>query len=248
MINDYLTPAMLEEHYNYFLKEYPLFETLDTFLGAVVSCMNMKDDSVFQDNMIKVLSKTESVTDSDEDSDERSEEYIDKSSDYFKSIISLMRYLEYLIDEQEAFDVFDKLFIKFCELYKDDLGKMRSIIIQNGDFLLETFFTKFDISLSPSIEIMGKNIENKTNLLTSAACIAIMSMLSDSEETEDFNILQTIFSMIIVFVTNVNASQYKNNQSFEKHNNGGSHIGRNDPCPCGSGKKYKKCCEGKLIS
>jgi preprotein translocase subunit SecA len=21
-----------------------------------------------------------------------------------------------------------------------------------------------------------------------------------------------------------------------------SEIGRNDPCPCGSGKKYKKCC------
>lgn len=23
-------------------------------------------------------------------------------------------------------------------------------------------------------------------------------------------------------------------------------AGRNDPCPCGSGKKYKKCCIGKL--
>lgn len=22
-------------------------------------------------------------------------------------------------------------------------------------------------------------------------------------------------------------------------------IGRNDPCPCGSGKKFKKCCEAK---
>jgi len=22
----------------------------------------------------------------------------------------------------------------------------------------------------------------------------------------------------------------------------GAVIGRNDPCPCGSGKKYKKCC------
>ena len=22
-------------------------------------------------------------------------------------------------------------------------------------------------------------------------------------------------------------------------------VGRNDPCPCGSGKKYKKCCFGK---
>jgi hypothetical protein len=23
-------------------------------------------------------------------------------------------------------------------------------------------------------------------------------------------------------------------------------VGRNDPCPCGSGKKFKKCCEEKL--
>lgn len=26
---------------------------------------------------------------------------------------------------------------------------------------------------------------------------------------------------------------------------GNKKIGRNDPCPCGSGKKYKKCCLGK---
>lgn len=24
-----------------------------------------------------------------------------------------------------------------------------------------------------------------------------------------------------------------------------SDVGRNDPCPCGSGKKYKKCCGKK---
>jgi len=26
-----------------------------------------------------------------------------------------------------------------------------------------------------------------------------------------------------------------------------SEIGRNDPCPCGSGKKYKKCCLGREV-
>ncbi len=26
----------------------------------------------------------------------------------------------------------------------------------------------------------------------------------------------------------------------------GSKLGRNDPCPCGSGKKYKRCCMGGL--
>ena len=25
-------------------------------------------------------------------------------------------------------------------------------------------------------------------------------------------------------------------------------AGRNDPCPCGSGRKYKKCCEAKQQS
>jgi len=25
-------------------------------------------------------------------------------------------------------------------------------------------------------------------------------------------------------------------------------IGRNDPCPCGSGKKYKKCCGATLTT
>ncbi len=24
-------------------------------------------------------------------------------------------------------------------------------------------------------------------------------------------------------------------------------VGRNDPCPCGSGKKFKKCCEQTLL-
>jgi len=25
-------------------------------------------------------------------------------------------------------------------------------------------------------------------------------------------------------------------------------IGRNQPCPCGSGKKYKRCCLGKPLT
>jgi len=28
----------------------------------------------------------------------------------------------------------------------------------------------------------------------------------------------------------------------------GAEVGRNDPCPCGSGKKYKKCCIDEPLS
>jgi uncharacterized protein len=38
--------------------------------------------------------------------------------------------------------------------------------------------------------------------------------------------------------------------SFERRapNQNASKIGRNDPCPCGSGKKYKKCCGGAMVN
>jgi uncharacterized protein YecA (UPF0149 family) len=49
----------------------------------------------------------------------------------------------------------------------------------------------------------------------------------------------------------------KHLQPLPKKNKGGSvgeqtvikgeQVGRNDPCPCGSGKKYKKCCLGKEL-
>lgn len=42
------------------------------------------------------------------------------------------------------------------------------------------------------------------------------------------------------------AAQNKVLPSFRKNSsaaqNSGTRVGRNDPCPCGSGKKYKKCC------
>jgi uncharacterized protein len=34
--------------------------------------------------------------------------------------------------------------------------------------------------------------------------------------------------------------------SEPRHN--ASKVGRNDPCPCGSGKKYKKCCGGATVN
>ena len=31
-------------------------------------------------------------------------------------------------------------------------------------------------------------------------------------------------------------------QTVQQVVRGAAKVGRNDPCPCGSGKKYKKCC------
>jgi preprotein translocase subunit SecA len=48
------------------------------------------------------------------------------------------------------------------------------------------------------------------------------------------NIIQTLFKVSLSKEPNLQA-----NQSFTAST--GTRVGRNDPCPCGSGKKYKKC-------
>ncbi|MCA9094296.1 MAG: SEC-C domain-containing protein [Planctomycetaceae bacterium] len=39
-------------------------------------------------------------------------------------------------------------------------------------------------------------------------------------------------------------SQSGGEKAIEPIRNSGRRIGRNDPCPCGSGKKFKNCCMG----
>ncbi|MCL1790710.1 MAG: SEC-C metal-binding domain-containing protein, partial [Peptococcaceae bacterium] len=41
---------------------------------------------------------------------------------------------------------------------------------------------------------------------------------------------------------NVTENLYNEGASAKQPHRAGDKIGRNDPCPCGSGKKYKKCC------
>ncbi len=49
--------------------------------------------------------------------------------------------------------------------------------------------------------------------------------------------------MVKNMVTNLNQAQKAGTEkSKPKTNTPGQKVGRNEPCPCGSGKKYKKCC------
>jgi preprotein translocase subunit SecA len=43
-------------------------------------------------------------------------------------------------------------------------------------------------------------------------------------------------------------NMHKNAQKQEPYRRPAPKIGRNQACPCGSGKKYKRCCLGKPLA
>ncbi len=59
---------------------------------------------------------------------------------------------------------------------------------------------------------------------------------SGAEETSGFDVLPA------EEIKNIAENRENENQNRQPVFNKNKNIGRNDPCPCGSGKKYKKCC------
>jgi tetratricopeptide (TPR) repeat protein len=63
----------------------------------------------------------------------------------------------------------------------------------------------------------------------------------DYETAADNNAM--LYKMLDAFTGNEVADDLI--EQINRQKNSGTKVGRNDPCPCGSGRKYKKCCGGK---
>ena len=67
----------------------------------------------------------------------------------------------------------------------------------------------------------------------------IRTILHSRKVQEQENKLPDIMKKLM---TNFEAAKAATTEKSQPKVNKGEKVGRNDPCPCGSGKKYKKCC------
>jgi len=59
-------------------------------------------------------------------------------------------------------------------------------------------------------------------------------------KTKDFNELFAVEKDVLEKISDTAEHSSKHGDPIQKH----AKVGRNMPCPCGSGKKFKKCCDG----
>ncbi len=156
---------------------------------------------------------------------------------------------------QETYDVgiiFDKdlglsvipFYKTFCKIFEEkDFTK-----IENYDKCLEHFLLTDGISAN-----LLKKIEAKySNFMKVINKIYSTDMTFDEllEKYKSQHLKEKIFSSTTVLYESKTFSktlgyieEEENKPKFDATN-----VGRNDPCPCGSGKKYKKCCMMKIAS
>jgi uncharacterized protein YecA (UPF0149 family) len=140
--------------------------------------------------------------------------------------------------------------------WEDYFLKEKSIyekILENKEFLIETtlsdFAKKFELE---NIFVIGFIDGINTSLNQE---IDIQSLTEDSQIKLDINVERLYYNMHAAQAEWLyNLSQWEDILTTEKREQiskeykasktffSESKIGRNDPCICGSGKKYKKCC------
>lgn len=116
----------------------------------------------------------------------------------------------------------------------------------NNDLWESNFIQKYNKPESISQEEMNafKNIFSKTYSYKSNSIDDFFNLIKDDlnilnkNVSEGFNITNSLFSE--EFVRNLDNEKNNNINQNEIITN--KKVGRNDPCTCGSGKKYKKCC------
>jgi preprotein translocase subunit SecA len=89
--------------------------------------------------------------------------------------------------------------------------------------------------IQPDIDELGGFEHEKEDLAVTQKMMSVADehkYKEDGVKTKILNKGKTVYDRMKESSATGSSSQVKNS----------SKVGRNDPCPCGSGKKYKKCC------
>lgn len=125
-------------------------------------------------------------------------------------------------------------------------SRYSAFVVQNVDYLFETHHadTRHELSL-PDIESWAKNsewlslevrsveagsVDDTEGKVEFVATYLIEGKRHDHHEMGEFKRVDGIWFFHDGKMVSQNSIRT------------GPKVGRNDPCPCGSGKKYKKCC------
>ncbi|WP_243186687.1 SEC-C metal-binding domain-containing protein [Clostridium intestinale] len=116
----------------------------------------------------------------------------------------------------------------------------------------DTFEDKVNTELPELSSLVSILPKNRTDLYAFLgliiAFIQMIISLNAKEPINNYNIDTVINNYYISEPINSNNSIVKPGMEIKKKQNiveKKVKIGRNEPCPCGSGKKYKKCCNEK---
>jgi len=244
-----LTPASIKKFSKTLQKRGVKRSALEVFFDSITNLIDPYEHNVNQDiNLIM----QECVFDGIDDANVFLHEY----SNFTNSAIGFINSFEFIKDSN-VFDMdVEPMFMAFCSEDKNSY----EVLLNSIDKVLNKTIEVYEIDMSSLAEKDGDVIGYFSNYLDVDSALVMSVLLSASVamhenevDKDDLETLRVNFILVCSFVYILDTlrkeelKEIDSNRSFVPRDRQEKviKVGRNDPCPCGSGKKYKKCCINK---
>jgi uncharacterized protein len=131
----------------------------------------------------------------------------------------------------------------------DRYSPLFSVDTRNGDILWELWIEGFEKAVALRPSAWRKLLDADADTAAAMSGMLMLAAIARGDQTvkDSDTVSATAPNKIADWVVILNESRLANDQpmqGLDPRASPGStkKVGRNDPCPCGSGKKYKKCC------
>ena len=129
-------------------------------------------------------------------------------------------------------------------------------LLANPDEVVKGTVKELAEKYGETVEVMTGFLDGIDESLKDGVDNNIEEMTEDSEVSLEFDTEKLYKNMVAaqadwlynlpqweeIYDEETRKRLYKEQKSSTTYVREGKKVGRNDPCPCGSGKKYKKCC------
>jgi len=225
-----------------------IYKTRDEILLA--------DEKESEEKLIEIIkSQIEKIVDFSFDSfgKEEKEEFLKEVQNLFQLKIGDEKELKSKNKEEAKNYLFQKakenLELKKKEIGKDFLKILKFILIRTLDILWMEHLENME-ALRESVKLKAYGQQNPLVVYRIEGAKLFQELFLNFER----QVIEIVFKLSLVKEENVLPNEQKEIKNLpdskEKKENvvfsSKKKVGRNDPCPCGSGKKYKKCCYPKF--
>ena len=240
-----LTSDSLLDYNEYFTNCKADIDILDDFFYISMTTIHLAVNNSFQENI------RDTIKHADFESDEEIKHFVDKHMEFINSTVSFYESLETISSNDEIDELISKLYYTFLDIYGKNFKEFTKRIRTNTLHTINVILDKYQINLGEEIsndEFMSE-IEKKIPGNYSTLILALFSMIDNIErkpESIDKLSIKTLFSIILVFIFNMNLERKKEESQKNNGNKQYTGVGKNDTCSCGSKLKFKECCLQKL--
>ncbi len=231
---NFLSPAVLGEFKTYCENQNLKVDYIDEYLYILSGLVGFEETRDFQARMMRIVGKKQWESAADRQMFSRR---------FMDFVTATELFIEAIEKGEKAVTarLVDELFVRFRDIQAGDPVQFSMIICDWGYRIARIITDTYRIMPGDNIDEFTRNIVEALGGAYGQILPGFISLLGQNLKEPKEEMLQVIFRIITVMISDMNIRRKAVIEERLESGNAGE-VGRNDPCPCGSGLKYKKCC------